>query len=195
MKKGFIFQILLGSAVLFFSCNSGTSDLTREEYAAWLKKGNEISALAQSVLLANVGNAIQKGGPEYAVEFCNLNAVSIVDSLNVVNNCEITRVSDKNRNSENFLKSETDKLIWQVLNKRNPEENQDTLIVVSKQIVYYKSIRTGMPACLKCHGIPGQDISVSTLEKINKLYPKDLATGYNLNDFRGLWRISFNDLD
>ena len=48
-----------------------------------------------------------------------------------------------------------------------------------------------MPACLKCHGTPEKDIDAATLEKLNLLYPEDLATAYQLNDFRGLWKVEF----
>jgi len=48
-----------------------------------------------------------------------------------------------------------------------------------------------MPACLKCHGVPESDIDSATVQKLRALYPTDLATGYRLNDFRGLWKIEF----
>jgi cytochrome c553 len=57
--------------------------------------------------------------------------------------------------------------------------------------VYYKPIRIVMPACLKCHGVPGTDIDSVTIQKLQSLYPADLATGYRLNDFRGLWKVEF----
>ena len=46
-----------------------------------------------------------------------------------------------------------------------------------------------MPACLKCHGVTGNDIDQATTEKLKKFYPNDLATGYQLDDFRGLWKF------
>jgi len=49
-----------------------------------------------------------------------------------------------------------------------------------------------MPACLKCHGNIETDINVSTRNKLTELYPNDLATGYKLNEFRGLWKVEFS---
>lgn len=163
-------------------------NISKEEYTQILQKGKELSNQAQATLLANVGQAIQKGGPQYAVEFCNLKASSIIDSLNQANNCSISRVSDKNRNPQNLLSSKTDKELWSVFENSN---QMDTLIKVQKKLVYYKRINIAMPACLKCHGKPGTDINLATGSKIKDLYPKDLATGYQLNDFRGLWKIEF----
>lgn len=172
--------------VLMISCKSRIDNAT---YSEFQKKGNEISNLAQSVLLANVGQAMQTGGPVYAVEFCNLKASSIIDSLNTANNCVISRVSAKNRNPENGLKTEADKNLWAIFESGTIK---DSIIQENKKLVYYKPIKTALPACLKCHGELGFDIDSATSEKLQTLYPADLATGYKLNDFRGLWKIEFS---
>jgi hypothetical protein len=173
-------------AILLFSCKTKIDDAI---YAEFKQKGNEITNQAQSVLLANVAQAMQTGGPVYAVEFCNLKASSITDSLNLANNCEISRVSAKNRHPENNLKTEADKNLWAIFEAGMVN---DTLIQEDKNLVYYKPIKTAMPACMKCHGTLGFDIDVATTEKLQSLYPNDLATGYQLNDFRGLWKIKFD---
>ena len=175
------------ASILLFSCNS--KKINQETYLEFQKKGNELSNKAQSVLLANVGQAMQTGGAVYAVEFCNLQASSIVDSLNQANNCVISRVSEKNRNPENKLKTSSEKDLWEVFATGNVT---DTIIQEQNKLVFYKPIKTGLPACLKCHGQPGSDIEPATFDKIQHLYPADLATGYKLNDFRGLWKIEFS---
>jgi len=185
MKNYLSYLVIL---LLMFSACSQKMD--KEIYSSYQKRGNQITNQAQGVLLSNVGSAIQKGGPEYAVEFCNLEVSGIVDSLNRANNCEISRVSEKNRNPENSLKTEADLKIW-IAFKNNAQS--DTVILVKNNIVYYKRIKTAMPACLKCHGDPQNDINSATLEKLHKLYPDDLATGYQLNDFRGLWKVEFSE--
>jgi hypothetical protein len=168
------------------SCNS---KISVETYAEFQKKGNDISNLTQSVLLANVGQAMQKGGTVYAVEFCNLKAPSIVDSLNNVNNCVISRISERNRNPENNLKTNTMQILWDTFEAGTIK---DTIIAEHKKLVYYKPIKIAISACLKCHGEPGFDIDFDTLDKLQKLYPADKAMGYKLNDFRGLWKIEFS---
>ena len=174
--------------VFFFSCNQNTSKIDSETYLEFQNKGTNVSNLSQATLLANVAKAMQKGGSEYAVEFCNLKVSSIVDSLNIANNCVISRVSAKNRNPENGLKGNQEKELWTLF-----QNNQlgDTLVQTKQKLVYYKAIKIGMPACLKCHGNPDSEINKATFEKIQKLYPHDLATGYKLKDFRGLWKIEF----
>ena len=134
--------------------------------------------------------AIQKGGPQFAIEFCNLKASSIVDSLSQIGDCNISRVSIKNRNLENGLQGDQEKELWEIFEKSNAS---DTIIQTSKKLVYYKRINLALPACLKCHGNTSTDINAATLDKLSELYPNDLATGYKLNDFRGLWKIEFDN--
>ena len=183
MKQNYL--LITVFAVLLFSCKTKIDNAT---YADLTDKGNEITNLAQLVLLANVSQAMQAGGPVYAVEFCNLKASAIIDSLNRANNCQISRISAKNRHPENNLKTATDKNLWTIFEAGTVT---DTLIQDNKKLIYYKPIKTAMPACLKCHGVTGSDIDQATSEKLKKLYPNDLATGYQLNNFRGLWKIEF----
>ncbi len=194
MKKSFI--LLLFAAFILLSCNSNSSkkeNITPELYSVYLQKGNDIANLAQSVLLSNVGNAIQQGGPEYAVEFCNINASEIIDSLNQSNNCIISRVSEKNRNPHNVITNDEVKGLWNFYADKEINTVNDTIIQLAGKLVFYKPIWIGMPACLKCHGVIGEEIDEGTYKKIQNLYPEDLATGYKLNDFRGMWKIEFNE--
>ena len=174
--------------VLLFLRFACSPKLDKETYKKYQNSGQEITANVQAVLLSNVGKAIQTGGTEYAVEFCNLEASSIVDSLNGVFGCNISRVSAQNRNPLNALSTVQEKLMWELFAN---EQLADTVLQSGNDLVYYKPIRTGMPACLKCHGNPETDINAATKQKLEQLYPNDLATSYQLNDFRGLWKVEF----
>jgi len=192
MKSLFSYLLFL---VLFvtFSCNSDHKEkISPDIYSEYTQKGNEISGQAQGVLLSNVSSAMQKGGPEYAIEFCNLQASSLIDSLSEVNSCTISRVSAQNRNPGNDLKNKNEKQLWEhYATALKSGSVNDTLVRNDGALVYYKPIKTAMAACLKCHGVPGDNIQTATLQKIQKLYPNDKATGYELNEFRGMWKIAF----
>ncbi|MCK3683458.1 DUF3365 domain-containing protein [Maribellus sp. YY47] len=168
------------------ACKTG---IDKDTYGKFQNSGSEITNQAQAVLLSNVGSAIQKGGTEFAVEFCHLKASPLIDSLSQVFSCNISRVSEKNRNPNNAL-NKTERELWKVFQTRTLP---DTLLRLNSKIIYYKRIHTAMPACLKCHGNVDGEIDSATLEKIQKLYPNDLATGYQLNDFRGLWKVVFEE--
>jgi hypothetical protein len=180
-------------AFMVVSCGQGTRQmkLDAETYSMYLTRGNEISEQAQNTLLSNVSKAMAQGGTQYAVEFCNLKVSGITDTLNNRYNCEIYRISAQNRNPENDLETETDQKLWDYFMAGHRDGTlHDTLIRHDQQMVYYKPILTAMPACLQCHG-PVDQIDPATYSKIRELYSDDKATGYELNELRGLWKISF----
>ena len=55
--------------------------------------------------------------------------------------------------------------------------------------VFYKPIVTG-EICLKCHGDPST-FPTALKEKLQTLYPDDLATGYKTGEIRGAFRVEF----
>ena len=74
---------LLIPIFLLFSCrnNPPQSIFDEDSYSRYIEKGNNISAQAQSALLSHVSEAMKQGGSSFAVEFCNLKASGITDSL------------------------------------------------------------------------------------------------------------------
>jgi len=159
----------------------------------YFQKGGEIVKLTQSELLKNVSHAMQTGGPGYAVDFCNLRALSLKDSLSRINNCEIRRIAIKYRNPADMPQTETEKdqLARYQLAYEKGDSIKPELYLFDDRIEYYQAIFLDKGACLLCHGTPGEQIAEGTLEMIKTRYPDDLATGFALNDFRGAWKITF----
>ncbi len=192
--KIFILSIAMSILlILFFAACNPRQQKTDEssntiDTAAYLQKGDSISAIVQKVLLANVMQAMKSGGPGYAVSFCNEQAMPLTDSLAKAHNCLIQRVSDKYRNPVNKLTAQ-DQEIWAKMasaataNTISGSENG--------QVVFYKPIKIAMPACLTCHGTAGKEMDPKTFEIIKQKYPDDLAAGYKEGDLRGLWKITF----
>ena len=176
---------------IFISCENNQVTIDPDTYALYIKKGSELSARAQSALLTNVSAAMKEGGSLYAIEFCNLQASVITDSLSRDCDCTIARVSALNRNRRNALDSGEEKKLWDYFMEHH-ETNMihDTILVSGRTAIYYKPILTAMPSCLQCHGMP-EEMDPATYRKIKELYPKDKATGYDMNELRGLWKISF----
>lgn len=189
--------------ILFMICSCGrrevqkTAQKTAQKEESikqeYLQKGGEIANLTQSELLINVSNAMKKGGPGYAIDFCNLHALSIKDSLSSLNNCQIRRIAFKYRNPVDRPQTEKEK---EQLNQfqaayESGESVNPEVYIFNDRIEYYQPITVAMEACLKCHGVPGKQITEETLKKIKARYPDDLATGFELNDFRGAWKITF----
>lgn len=169
---------------------SQNDETLKQEY---LLKGEEIASITQTELLKNVSMAMKKGGPGYAIEFCNLRALALKDSLARLNNCQIGRIASKYRNPEDRPKTEKEKeqLDLYQLAFQKGESLKAEVHLYSDRIEYYQPIMIAMDACLKCHGEPGKQIAEETMEMIKARYPDDLATGYEMGDFRGAWKITF----
>jgi len=154
------------------------------------KLGDSLSMQAQQVLVRNLLGAIQKGGSDYAVDFCSERAMPLTDSLSRKYRVQIQRISVKNRNPKNAASLLERKLLDQFT---SPTSLKDTLLKTPNGYIYYKPIRVAMPTCLQCHGNPKTDISSATLSTIKQKYRFDKATGYALNDLRGAWKLSFEE--
>lgn len=195
MRRSFLlFNLFLGSMVLLYSCNNQSSETIEstdqqetDNAVSFYDQGREISQAMQGILLSNVSAAIQAGGTAHAVEFCNTRALPLTDSLSQVHNVVISRVSDHNRNPKNAA-NETELALFDLMKKNS---TKDTVLQADGIATYYSVIKTGMPACIKCHGTPETDIEPSTLHMIDSLYPSDKAKNYKLGDFRGAWKIVF----
>ncbi len=189
MRRIAIFTLTI---IILSSCKDNhhqQKSLSEKEKGEWLSLGDSISMKAQNVLLQNVAAAIQKGGTDYAVDFCNINAVSITDSVADKLKVHIQRLSNKNRNTANAIETQMDSLAWQKI-----QLDKTPFVERSKagDIFYYKPISIGMPTCVKCHGSK-TDISESTQKIIAQKYPNDKATGYKMGDLRGMWKIKMEE--
>jgi hypothetical protein len=159
----------------------------------YLKQGSEIATLTQEALLKAVQGAMASGGPAYAVDYCNIEALELKDSLSELNNCTIQRLSLKYRNPADKPVSEIETEQLKTYERLHNEGDTlaPTVHIVGDELEYYQPIMIGSGTCLLCHGDPGTQIAGETLRTIRKLYPDDLATGFAFNDFRGVWKITF----
>ncbi|WP_396600380.1 DUF3365 domain-containing protein [Algibacter sp. R77976] len=156
------------------------------------ERGLKYALTTKAVLGKNLMGTIQKKGTQEALAFCNEKAYPLTDSMSVVHNANIKRVSDKPRNQSNQANAEELKHIEAfkkvILNKEEP--NPIVKEMDNKVQVFYPITTNTM--CLQCHGTPNNTIETATFKKIAELYPKDQAIGYDINEVRGIWSITFD---
>jgi cytochrome c551/c552 len=161
-------------------------DLTYEE------RGLKYALGTKAVLGKNLMGTIQKEGTLAAVEFCNIKAYPLTDSMSVAYNANIKRVSDKPRNPENQANSvelEHINSFKKVI--ASNQEPQAILEETDTQVMFYYPITTNS-ICLQCHGKPNKELDMEAYKTIKALYPKDMAIGYDVNEVRGIWKVQFN---
>ena len=201
MKKLLVLMVIAIVSFLLVKCgnnNSQNKNITADNtssvlsdtaiYNKYLGTGSKYAAQTGAVLIKNVTDAIKKEGTEYAIGFCNTQAIPLTHSMAGVQNVSIKRVTDKARNPLNKANEDELKYIQQLKSLvTSGEKPKPQLQEIDGRIVgYYPIITNDM--CMQCHGDkPG--IDAKTLAKLNQLYPADAATGYKPNQLRGLWVV------
>jgi hypothetical protein len=177
---------------LLFACGTKESTQTKEKIdSTYLKRGNAIAKISFETISGELKAALESGGIEQALRYCNVNAYPITDSLSVANQVSIRRVSNKNRNPRNKADKMEEFLIKGFGNDLNVEkELTPRLVLKDDSVIFYKAIIL-QPMCLTCHGQPEKELTFQTDSLIRTLYPRDKAIGYQVNQVRGLWRIGF----
>lgn len=158
----------------------------------YLEIGKEIALTTKSAIGKQLFAAIEKSGAHGAVEFCNIEAIPITDSMALVLNTKVKRVSDLSRNPNNKTNEMEANFIDEVRNAilKGDEVKPKLQIVNGKKVGYYPILTNGM--CLQCHGKPETQIESMTLSKIQSLYPNDKAIGYSENQIRGLFVVEMD---
>lgn len=180
---------LLLIPLLFSACGKPT-----EARKATPEETKEIArAAAQEAfqsLSAELAKAMTDGGTVSAIPVCSTNAASIIQQVAEKRKLEMIRLSDKPRNAAHEAKGadfeaiETFRKTLQNGGVMKPqmESLADGSTLVRAPIVI------SAPLCLQCHG-GEKDIAPETRKAILGIYPADKATGYQLNDLRGIWKI------
>ena len=160
-----------------------------EEAMVW---GDSITQEAQAQLLAQLQQAIAANGAAGALDFCKVNALPILQSLETKHAVTLRRVSSRPRNPLDAPNAEELPLLDAY--SYNAENNilADPSIQKLQQgevLLYTKPILLANALCLSCHGDPKKDIAPETAAKLKQLYPQDPATGYAEGDLRGMWAL------
>lgn len=181
--------------MVFSGCqnsNAPKSRLTPEEQAKYITKGKSITMFSFKAFTKELTDAINHGGIQYAVGYCQLNASRLVDSLSRVHKVSISRISNKYRNPAD-KPDELDKTVLDSYQEQfaRGDKLQPHLEATNTQVIFYSPILILDPMCLNCHGDPGSTMPRENYDFIKSKYPDDMATGYQYGDLRGAWKIVF----
>ena len=159
-----------------------------------VQRGKAIASETFGLLSTNLQTAIQSGGVSNALPFCSLAASPLTASMAEKHGVTLKRVTHKARNPA-AKANDTELAVLQsfasalAASTNSPPPFATNLI--AGQATFFAPIVLNNELCLKCHGAPGQDISAENLAIIRQHYPQDEATGFQLGQLRGAWRIDF----
>ena len=150
-----------------------------------LDQAKGAAQLAFKELSSELAKAMAKGGPPEAIPVCSDKAGSITNEVADLRGVKMVRLSHRPRNPAQRAEGEDLQALEALRNDPKPRITwqDDGGAVVHLPIVLNN------PLCLQCHG-GKDDIAPATREILGQLYPEDEATGFSLNDLRGVWRIT-----
>lgn len=155
----------------------------------YLKKGMNLALATKSVLGKNLLTAIKTKGTDQALVFCNERAMVLTDSMSANLQAKIKRVSDQNRNPDNLANDaeleyiQSAKKEIETTGQASPQMQE----IDGQMVGYYPIMTNNM--CLQCHGNPDTDINSKTKVALAAFYPDDKATGYTVDQLRGIWVV------
>lgn len=212
MNRNYLLIVAFLSFAIMLACSENTeqkaSDSKQEVSESELKEvehkdfgdlekyreqGNEIVARTFSTLSSNLQKAMKEGGVTYALEFCNVQAYPLTDSIADLHNVSIKRTSHKVRNPDNKPNDEERQMLDEFLTTlKNHGEYPEPEVHKSGNKIHFYAPITLAPQCTSCHGKVGEQISEENYDVIKELYPDDEATGFKPGEIRGMWSLTFN---
>ncbi len=193
MKK--IYPILFALTVLL-SCQTEEEKQKNALVKAYTQVGDRITKQSFASLSGRLKAAMKQGGPIYAIQFCNMQALPLTDSLSKAFQVKIKRTSLRLRNEQNTpdsLELYMLGLYEQIEKMRKPLVSK-AMITHDQRLRYFAPIQL-KPQCLQCHGTVGREVADSVYAVIKEKYPNDKATGFQVGQLRGMWSLDFGPAD
>jgi hypothetical protein len=200
MNRNYLFVIIAISGMFWLqSCADKKPEkvvknvqyVSGADVVTYLRLGKEITDTVGAMLKGNLVAAMQDGGPVNAMQFCNMEAMTLTDVYSVKYNTVVKRVSDKNRNPENAAREKELAVLDDFKKMLDAGEPLSPKVVIDSEGKknYYAPIFTG-GVCLTCHGNP-KNMQPELVSAIDSLYPNDKAKGYAVDELRGIWSVKF----
>lgn len=190
-----VVPVLLGILLVLGGCGEAppeTEELSEADRELAIERGAPAAAALAQGLVTRLSEALDEGGPGYAVEFCSEEAIPLTRSIQdeLENGIELKRTSMRWRNPDNAPDPWEEAALLYMQELEETEEGAPDAITgpgPDGTLRYYRTLRTA-PQCLACHGGEG-DLDPEAARLIAEAYPDDEATGYEEGEFRGLIRV------
>lgn len=155
--------------------------LTQESEPA---RGAELLAPLKKDLLSALQAGMQEG-PVTAIGACKVQAPAIADSLSV-DGVRIGRTSHRLRNPANVAPDWVDSVLEAYLEEES--ERAPRVVSLANNREGYVEAIVIKPLCLACHG---ENLAPDIAAQIKTMYPQDEATGFKIDELRGVYWVEY----
>ena len=166
-------------AAVVMAAGCGTEDRTVPDEA--IARARATLAPFKSELMGALTAALRDGGPEIALEVCRVRAPEIAAEA-AGNGVVIGRTSHRLRNPANAPEPWMEPLLTAY--QANPADTASRAVRLDAAHVGYVEPIHVKPPCLMCHGT---EVAPPVQDALASLYPEDRATGFAVDDFRGMF--------
>jgi len=171
-------------ALLALPASGGEPDV------AWDERSRALADQLMSELKAELGQAMQQGGPLAAVAVCKSRAPEIAARLSASSGAEVGRTAIRLRNPAN-APDDLERAVMQgfaaELSSASPAATAPPEAIFESRSAqgterrYLRAI-VMQPACLACHGAT---LAPELVTALARDYPQDMATGFETGELRG----------
>jgi hypothetical protein len=194
MKMQLVFSVFV-NLLLIAACNNA-SKTSAWDATSYRERGLEIAGITQTTMSTQLKKALEESGVPNAVQYCNLAAYPIADSLSKIYNATIRRVTDKPRNPNSAMTAHEQEIFNQFQSQLTDKQQVAPIVeqLQNGEVAFYAPIGI-QTLCTKCHGKLGETLTPANYAVIQQLYPTDKAIGYVDGDLRGMWSITMREKD
>lgn len=184
---------LFAAMLLTTACTNQDGLQTPENERQVRTIGSQAATTLGRTLMSRVQAAFEEGGAVYALDFCSLRAQPLTAEVNtgLGDTLQVKRTSTQYRNPLNApdqYEQEALQYFEQAMAEQGELPPYYVQFVNALEYRYYRPITVG-EFCLNCHGDPAT-FSPELRQVLNERYPNDQATGYQEDDFRGVFRVT-----
>ena len=176
-----IFAIAAWLVLMALAPTSGMAETQKLETNRGAKLLLPLKMNLKQALMAGM----QEGGAVHAIKACKDQAPEITNAL-AVQGVQIGRTSHRLRNPDNTAPEWADIALKSYLNDET--DRAPRVVSLANNREGYIEAITIKPLCLACHG---SNLAPQVAEQIQAMYPQDEATGFELDDLRGVYWVEY----
>ena len=183
-------RILWAAAVAVLAGCATEAPAPQPADMSWVPEARNVATSAPPKLLAVLQEQIAKGGPESAIEVCQVKAPAMARAASEQTGWNVKRVSLRNRNPkavpDAWERATLEDFDRRAAAKESPAtlERAEVTMENGQAVQRYMRALPTMPLCTQCHGAADK-LSPAVTARLKALYPDDRATGYAVGDIRG----------
>lgn len=165
--------------------------VARAETPEWVDRARDAARQMGSELKAELTSALSESGPSGGVSVCRDRAPEIAEAVSA-HDLRVGRTAPRVRNPENAPDAWERRVLDEFT--RRFEAGDDPAAIERWEVVDVEGRRIGrwmkaipmQPQCTLCHGA---SIAPPLAETIDRLYPEDQATGFEVGELRGAFTV------